>query len=405
MQNASIVYWTAAPISPFGILLYANLFFTSFFGLLLVIFAAVTRDKSALLVADSPIQRSLFTLTKRGATLAQLAALVGLLNIANGFLIVYASPPDRTPPLIQAVLQNSGVLFAVPASKLVLGDRKAYCARAPLAAGALVAASIGVSVLPTVLAGVGGEFSGGAARWAWIAIYLIGIAPGAAYNVVQQLFLIRAGALAPGASRLTVARSSLRALFYCNLAQLLWLLALWWVDVLPWFGASAHVADFSNNTRFSLRCSLGLEDCGLAQFGVVPAVWAGAFAAGYCVSYIGSVLLNRESAAFNMLAAVITTALTSLYFLLPGTNPASSTTPLWSVLSALVLSLSGLVLWKRWEASTPADEQFAVAEAADDVSLGLSLTASAGGEGEIGGDFYEAPKATGGRVPLLGEWR
>ena len=49
---------------------------------------------------------------------------IGGLNILSGFLIVYSSPSTRTPPLVQAVLQNSAVLFSVPLSKFVLGDRK-----------------------------------------------------------------------------------------------------------------------------------------------------------------------------------------------------------------------------------------------------------------------------------------
>ena len=209
------MYWTSAPISPYGILLFANIFFPCFFGTLLVGYASYTRDWSALYVADDPAQRSLL----RKGSLAQIAAVVGLLNILNGFLIVYASPPDRTPPLIQAVLQNSGVVFSVPASILVLGDRKAYASREPLVAGALVAASIAVSVLPTVLAGTAGEGFSGGKTIAWVVIYLLGIAPGAAYNVVQQLWLIRSGALAPGVSHADVTRASLRALFWCNLAQ------------------------------------------------------------------------------------------------------------------------------------------------------------------------------------------
>ena len=427
LQNISIVYWTSAPISAYGILLYANLFFTAFFGALLLAFSAATRDPSALLVADAAPQRALCSRRGGRATLAQLALLVGLMNILNGFLIVYSSPPDRTPPLIQAVLQNSGVLFAVPASKLVLGDRKRYCAAAPLAAAALVAGSIAVSVLPTALAGVGGEFAGGgAATVAWILVYLLGIAPGAVYNVVQQLFLIRSGALAPGVSRRAIARASLRALFYCNAAQLFWLLALWWVDVLPWFGASATVSEFAANTAFSLRCSLGLaasdaagDGCGTAQFATSPSVWAASFAAAYSVSYVGSVLLNRESAAFNMICAVITTALTSLYFLLPHTNPNAANTPLWSVVVALALSLTGLVLWKRWEAATPADEQFAANDDAGGEQGGehaLSLTGgdtaaaklrAAGGGGGAADDLDDAllPAAQAGAKPLLDGWR
>ena len=65
-----------------------------------------------------------------------------------------------------------------------------------------------------------------------------------------------------------------------------------------------------------------------------------------------------------MLCAVVTTMTTSLYFLIPGTNPNAGSTPVWSVLVSLLLSLSGLVLWKKWESATPAEEQYAASSVA-----------------------------------------
>ena len=115
VQNVSIVYWTSSPISPYGILLFANCWFPLFFGSLLVAYAIYERDWGVLAVANTAEQTKLWVY----GSLAQCAALVGALNILNGFLIVYASPSDRTAPLIQAVLQNTGFLFAVPFSVLV----------------------------------------------------------------------------------------------------------------------------------------------------------------------------------------------------------------------------------------------------------------------------------------------
>lgn len=96
-QNVCVVYWLSAPISPYGVLAFANLWFPLFFGLLLLGYAIIKKDIYVLLVADDPKQRSYF---KKGS-LAQLTFFTGLANILNGFGIIYASPPDRTPPLIQ----------------------------------------------------------------------------------------------------------------------------------------------------------------------------------------------------------------------------------------------------------------------------------------------------------------
>lgn len=170
IQNVSIVAWTSAPISQYGVLLFANLFFPLMFGAIIVGYAAYKRDARVLLVADDPAQRSLL----RWGSLHQICAAVGLFNILNGWAIVYASNPNRTPPLLQAVLQNTGIVFAVPFSILVLGDRKVYCAAWPLGAMALVAASVAVSIIPTITAGGAADEIAGGSSIAWIVIYLLG---------------------------------------------------------------------------------------------------------------------------------------------------------------------------------------------------------------------------------------
>ena len=364
---STVVYWLEAPISPWGVLAFANIWFPLMFGSMLLGYAILRRDASVLWVADTRPQRSLL---KRGS-LMQLACLTGLANVLNGYGIIYASPPSRTPPLIQAVLQNSGIVFAVPFSILLLGDRKKYLAPVPVLAFLLIVASIVVSVLPTVLSG-DASVGGGALTLGWASIYLVGIVPGALYNTIQQLFLLRSGALAPGVSKEQVTRATLRMLFWCNLWQAFWLVALFWLDILPWFGFSSSLEDFANNTRFSLSCSYagaagasgGDPASCTSQWGTSPQLWAFAFVIGYTVSYIGSAQLNRESATFNLIVAVITSSATAAIFLVPGLNPNASTTPLWSVLVSLLLSLSAMIMWKRWEMQTPAETQFAVAAAA-----------------------------------------
>jgi hypothetical protein len=97
--------------------------------------------------------------------------------------------------------------------------------------------------------------------------------------------------------------------------------------------------------------------------------WAYVFIFAYIVAYFGGAALNRESATFNMLCLVVVTASTALVWLVPGVNPESTTTPVWSVLVSLVLSIGGSVLWKRWEDKTPPEEQFSVAAAAMGSSL------------------------------------
>lgn len=224
------------------------------------------------------------------------------------------------------MLQNSGIVFAVPFSVLLLGDRKKYLTPTPLAIMGLVGASIAVSVLPTILEGHSSDGFSGGRTFAWVAIYLLGIVPGALYNTVQQLFLLRSGALQPDVSADLVTRATLRMLFWCNLWQAFWLVALFFLDLLPFFGFSTGLSDFWTNTLFSLTCSFGgragavgpdSSQC-VSQWGSSPNVWAFSFAVAYSISYIGSAQLNRESSTFNLLVAVITSSATAAFFLIPG---------------------------------------------------------------------------------------
>lgn len=374
VQNVTIVYWTEASISNFGILILCGCSFFVMFGLGLLGFAIATGDYKALLPSDDPYQCSIFVSpwNRTGRfqlTQAQILLMVGLLNAGNGYGIVYASPPNRTPPLVQAILQNAAVLCAVPFSKLVLGDRKRYLAIEPLCAGLIVIGSVAVSLAPTFAQGGGNDEKFNGSSIAWIFVYIGGLAFGAAYNVMQQLFFIRSGALTPGISNRDAARFALRALFYANISQPLSMTAFLWLDLLPWFGTSTSGPSFSSNTRFSLACSIGgpsLSDAAgfpAAEGWVCPAktpIWAWTFIGAYAFSYLGAAQLNRESATFNMLTFVVTTMTTAAFWLIPGTNPNPSATPLWSVMVSLCLSLLGSALWKRWENRTPAEEQFDV---------------------------------------------
>lgn len=327
-QNVTIVYWTNSPISFYGILLICGLSFASIFGVALLAFAWLNNDLRALWPSDDPNECRLFAKPWRTSkqtgesrftlTHSQVLFLVGFLNSLNGWLIVYASPSDRTPPLIQAVLQNAGVLFSVPFSKVLLGDRKSYLTRQPMIATGLILTSVAVSLAPSLMqSGSGGGFSS-ASNIAWCFIYLFGLAPGAGYNVVQQLYFLRTGMLEPDVPPKVVARNTLRALFWGNAAQGVSFLLCFWIDLIPWFGTSKDLSSFLSSTGFSLACSIGgpsLSSAWSSQTctGNTP-IWAWAFVGGYAFSYVGAAQLNRESATFNMLVLVVVTMTTAAFW-------------------------------------------------------------------------------------------
>lgn len=380
-QNVTIVFWTESKVSQYGILVLCGTSFFLIFGILLTAFAIRNRDWTAFYPSDESVERKLFLnpWKRKGGfklTHAQILALVGILNSWNGFLIVYASPSKRTPPLIQTIFQNAGILFSIPFSKMALGDRKKYSGREPIIAAAVIVTSVLTSLAPTVYAIAKGttdsEF-GGAKSIAWATIFICGLIPGAAYNVYQQLYLLRAGLLEDDVTKLDTTKGILRALFWSNMAHALTHISFFWVDLLPWFGWSKDISVLLSNTIFSISCSLGgqswankaskymdnppaLDDCSVST-----PVFAFLFITSYTVAYVGGGMLNRESSVLQQLSYLIATVATAAVWLIPNVNPNPSGTPVWSVLISLVLSIIGGWMWKTWESKIPAPQQFAVA--------------------------------------------
>ena len=395
IQNIALVWWTsgsgARETSPFAVLFVGALYFLLTFLILIGVRAfAAGGDWMMYMPSHDPAQNILFSCCMRRRdgdgtagrgccsgewTMMQLTMAIGALGTLNSLMNVYASPPTRTPPLVQTVLLNAGVLFAVPLSKFFLGDKKVYCSLKPLVAGFLIAASVSISLLPSVLFGLSPPaagrrlladaseegFIGGVALttepvlaaeahglgggvslsalnpFLWSLVYLFSNLPWAADCIVEQAFLLRAGAHDDDMPASELATVTLRLLFWQALWQVVFIWSICFVDLLPWFGFSATFSEFRENTVHGIVCSMAGPRAAHAVSGWsdgcttwAPA-WAVAMAGGYVISYIADAVLIRVSASLSMLNYVLIAAVTTAVWLIPGVNPEPSNTPLWSV--------------------------------------------------------------------------
>ena len=299
------------------------------------------------------------------ATLSQteFMAVMGIVNSSSALTQWYSTPPTRTPPLLQALLPVAMIVATPPLSKLLLRDRKQYLSLVPAASIALIAASVVVSMLPTMLQGTSSSGSGesGADTLLWSVVYLLSQLLGAGAFCFQQLYLLRAGALIPDASARHVNVAMLRNLAYNQILVTAISSLLWWQDVLPWWGSESSVAGFSADLREAFLCSvlaLG-EDCP-----ATTPLYAFSYLAFEVVYLVGAFMVSKDSAVFSALLAVAMTALLDVFWLLfPALNPApgqDGATPLWSVLLSFALATVGIFALKRWESSTPVAAQFGV---------------------------------------------
>lgn len=224
--------------------------------------------------------------------------------------VVYASPPERTPPLISSVLQNSNVLISVPFAKWYLGDTKQYMDKEPLFAATLIIMSVLISLTPTIAqtlssSGDNGDFeeNDGNGPVFWAFIYICGLIPNALMNTLQQLYFLR---IDPMGDTTTSPhdewKTFFRALLTAQLAQMCIYPFLFFVDLIPGFGFSHGMKDLLVGTRASLACSSGASNDPTCD-PTIP-VFAFAFVLANLTGYLSCTLVNKESATFNMVKFV-----------------------------------------------------------------------------------------------------
>jgi len=317
---------------PYFVLVFTTACFVFFFGLCTLVSALVFTPKSPPL------------LSKHFLSELFLCFLIGSTSAINGILKVYASPGKRTSPILQALLSNTAFLWGIPATKLLLRTKRnyQYCQMLPVLAILSLVNGLAWSLLPSIIRIWHGEehvfASTGGLVWAFI--FMAAMAPSALTNVFQEKFLTQKEEI----SRSQSMHDMLRMLFWSNLIQGLVFLMLFFVDIIPGFGFSSSAHEFFTNIRFTFQCFFNSEAC--------PNVWwkGLTFVLAYICTTIAAAELNRSSANFGLIASTLGSPLAALFWILfPHLSQDSTTTPLWSVIPAMVFLIGGSVLWKKWE--------------------------------------------------------
>lgn len=92
----------------YALLAQAAIYFTLLF-ILLTYFAKVTIDRS---------------ISMKPTASFKILLLMGFLTTMNGILVVFASPPDRTPPYLQGILQTTVIPYTIIFRLLILRKGK-----------------------------------------------------------------------------------------------------------------------------------------------------------------------------------------------------------------------------------------------------------------------------------------
>eukprot|EP01130_Rhizamoeba_saxonica_P009170 TRINITY_DN3728_c0_g1_i1.p1 TRINITY_DN3728_c0_g1~~TRINITY_DN3728_c0_g1_i1.p1 ORF type:complete len:286 (+),score=34.32 TRINITY_DN3728_c0_g1_i1:427-1284(+) len=266
---------------------------------------------------------------------------IGLLDAVNGILIVYASKPTRTPPVLQAIFVNMMLFFSLPATKFLIKSKKniVYCSFYPVASIICLLYGVLMLLLPTFISIVNGEgmmFEN--SQIIWCVVFILGVVPGALYNVLQEKFLERR----KNETYRDIKADIFMMLFWGCFFQLIVILACFWTDIIQGFGFSDDFTSFITNLDKSLLCLFGGCETTWRYFLI--------FDIGYLISYLCQATLNMESANYGIIAVMLSSPVVGIVgVIFPDEWNQGDITTLYTAIPSLFGILVGTLFWKYWE--------------------------------------------------------
>lgn len=298
---------------------------------------------------------------------------IAIPNSLNGVLIMYMTNGLRTPALTQQGVFALGVIMTMAANVLFLkhGDKGTLSRykdwRAVSGIVAVIVAVV-LSVVP-ILQNGRSDPEGTANQIGYSALFILGQAAGVVYNVMQGRWFelhdkweaekerYGESAMALKADEEEgdlVSRSphmyvKLNLLFFQTLFMLLQILALFWTDLIPWFGYSGpHMGVFKQRVSATLRYSVLPWEWSQQGPGQAGYYWL-MFQLAYVVSFVAATVMNEYSTTIAAVSNQVCPLAGALLFQVGRICGTRDTFP-WSLLApALALGTVGTLLFGWFE--------------------------------------------------------
>jgi hypothetical protein len=220
---------------------------------------------------------------------------IGALNALNGILVVYASPPSRTPVDLQSILVQSILPYTFISSYFIKGE---VPQKFQSIGASTVAFGIAISLIPVFmsLANIG-DFS--FKNLIWCAVFLAGNLPAALCNVYQD------STLKTYDGEIEI----IQLLAWSSLYQLIVMVCAYWTGFVPGFGFSSSPSEFTSEMKYSIGCYFG-ECSGTWFIGLVFTIF-------YIITYITTgVLVKYRTANYTTLLNSISVSVAITFWIL-----------------------------------------------------------------------------------------
>ncbi len=257
----------------------------------------------------------------------------GFFDALNGALVIPASPTDRTPAVVAALIGSTTLLPLILIKHYYLGlpasSTRHYKSREFMLVLVLYFASAYTLVYPTLHHN---DTIGPNVYW-WL-VFFVGSCCGQFYNVQQEK------------SFKFWSHSSFQEyvgyLFWQTFYLCLWGYALIWMDLIPNFGQAAEQG---------LPC--GLADTFKYSFQQPALAYNILFNVGYYITYIAACFVNTSDALLGTVASVLVTALvTAISYPIAELTPDQSVVEIGLVPLTIFLSAASMYTYSLWSKET-----------------------------------------------------
>lgn len=247
----------------------------------------------------------------------------GLHNTLSALFLTYASDPAKTPVELQSIISSMVILPSFCMTKWYLKKNVTYNLSYLMASVCFLVGGMLLAVIPVLKSNDDQESQ--TSMWLWIVVYILGTIFRAAANIQQEKYFLT--------TREFSTPNKIWVVFVSRLVQFVLVSLLFWMD--PVMKKQSLVTSW---TQFDESWQNGFES---KEYGWLFQL----FIFSYLVLFFASLSLNAISTNFNMVASMIITPCTMLFFqIFDKFNPGLKFS--WGItLGSLTCNVLSTLLW------------------------------------------------------------
>ncbi|XP_061188660.1 uncharacterized protein LOC133196821 [Saccostrea echinata] len=288
-------------------------------------------------------------------TLASSAKMVlanALASVFSFILIVYASPPSRTPPYLQSILFVTVIPLTVVCRVFLLRKGVSFgrgiCC-CVVVVGLFISSEPQIWGLNTQQKGFNTSGSP-TERISWPLCYTLGLFPFVLVNVTCEKELVKKNS------------DALNFIMWSQSAQIIMMTTLLWTDFIPGFGMTSNVSEFKEHAKQGIICLYSVHvNCRSTL--VRSWIFISAFTIGTISQYL--LIQSSDGAIFVAIVQAVASPLATLFWTLFDYNEAEDSirwNPVFNEMTAfclcgLALMFPGVILYKNFTSQEEKSEQ------------------------------------------------